>query len=54
MGLDPRVDVAILQIFEEEANGDCRVGLYLFHDDIMQVEEEIHSCHAKSSLLDLE
>ena len=51
MSLDPRVEVAILLIFEEEANEECRAGLYLFHDDIMQVEEEIHSCHAKSSLV---
>ena len=51
--LDLSVDFAILRMFEEEADEECQVGLYVILDDIMKVEEEIHSCNAKLPLTGL-
>ena len=46
---DPRPDFAVLRIFEGEVSKQLRAGFYLLEEDIMQVEEEVHSRDAMQS-----
>ncbi len=46
---DPRHDFAVLRIFEGEVSEQCRSGFYLFDENIMQVEEEVHACDVMQS-----
>jgi hypothetical protein len=40
---NPEVNFAVLRIFEGEGNEEWSVGFYLLHDDIMRIEEAVHS-----------
>lgn len=46
----PRVDFGVLRVFEGEMNPECRAGFYLFEDNIVRIEEALHSCNASLSL----
>ena len=39
----PRVDFAVLQVFDGETNGEWKSGFYQFDDDIMQIEATVQS-----------
>jgi hypothetical protein len=42
----PGVDFAVLRVFEGEMNAEWRAGFYLFEDNILRIEEAVHSCDA--------
>ena len=44
--LSPGVDFAVLRLFEGEMNAEWRAGFYLFEDNILRIEEAVHSCNA--------
>ena len=35
---------AVVRIFEGEGSEEWRVGFYFLHDDMMRIEEAVHSC----------
>lgn len=46
----PGVDFAVLRLFEGEMNEEWRAGFYLFEDNILRIEEAVHSCNVNPSL----
>jgi hypothetical protein len=46
----PGVDFGVLRVFEGEMDEEWRAGFYLFEDNILRIEEAVHSCNASLSL----
>lgn len=43
-GPGPATDLALVRIFDEEADDDWRAGFYRLDADIMQIEEALRAC----------
>jgi hypothetical protein len=48
----PKVDFAVLQVFDGETNGEWKSGFYQFDDDITQIEATVQSHHATVAHVD--